>query len=237
MNAYETWTNDDAWQAVVDGELTPSQLRELVTICDRHPELWRRCAIAFLEEQAFEREMKSIEWPAAAAIRSVHNLIHEKQAGPLVQVEQSQSQRMPTSDGDGMARLASNNFWQRHANLFNNVALAATILLAFVIGWQSSLRFGAKENSTLVERSLQPSTIPDSNLASTSAGAIESALDRPEELVSFERTIPKEIAELIRLGVVDVKSNDGFVPVRLEDGNAAIVPFHRYQVHPVKMAY
>lgn len=231
MNAYEKWMDADAWLAVVDGELSPSQLREMVAVCDLHPELWKRCAVAFLEEQALAQEMKSLAWPTAAVIANETTIstseVDRRDERPLA---------MMTSAHGSAKSPASKKIFHRHI-LLNNLALAATILLAFVIGWQSSLRLGTKESPALVESPESRGHVPDTSLASSSTDAIEFAFDRPEDVVPFDRTIPKELAELVRLGVVDVKSNDGFVPVRLDDGNAAIVPFHRYQVHPVRKAY
>lgn len=156
-----------------------------------------------------------------------------------MQVEQLSEGSLP-STVIGSARIQDSNAKPAGlAILLNNLALAATILLAFVIGWQTSRRLEFGRNSTGdaslagvgTEKIASPAV---TNLASTAADAIESALDRPEDVVPFDRTIPKELEELVRLGVVDVKSTDGFVPVRLNDGNAAIVPFHRYQVQPVR---
>lgn len=44
---------------LVDGELPPPRLRELIKRCDRRPEAWRAVAVAFLEAQAVSQAMRS----------------------------------------------------------------------------------------------------------------------------------------------------------------------------------
>lgn len=51
-------TKDDrelALARLIDDELTAAQERELLKHLDAHPEMWRRCALAFLEERALRR--------------------------------------------------------------------------------------------------------------------------------------------------------------------------------------
>ena len=51
---------DDRMDRLVDGELTPAEYRELLANLDDEPGGWRRCALAFLEAQALQREMESL---------------------------------------------------------------------------------------------------------------------------------------------------------------------------------
>lgn len=44
---------------LVDGELPPPRLRELIERCDRRPETWRAVAVAFLEAQAISQALRS----------------------------------------------------------------------------------------------------------------------------------------------------------------------------------
>ncbi|HUY91048.1 MAG TPA: hypothetical protein VMV10_20085 [Pirellulales bacterium] len=52
---------------LVDGELSESDRRELLLWCERDPEGWRRCALAFLEAQSWSKELASIGEPEALA--------------------------------------------------------------------------------------------------------------------------------------------------------------------------
>jgi hypothetical protein len=49
---------------LVDGELTTDEYRELLRTLDAQPDGWRRCALAFLESQAWSRELKAMRQEA-----------------------------------------------------------------------------------------------------------------------------------------------------------------------------
>ncbi|MEX0714030.1 MAG: hypothetical protein WD278_16955, partial [Pirellulales bacterium] len=42
---------------LVDGELDEPRRREVLSWCQRDPEGWRRCALAFLEGQSWRQEL------------------------------------------------------------------------------------------------------------------------------------------------------------------------------------
>src|SRR6476620_9737622 len=44
-----------ALSRLIDDELTAAQERELLKHLDAHPEMWRHCALGFLEERALRR--------------------------------------------------------------------------------------------------------------------------------------------------------------------------------------
>jgi hypothetical protein len=50
--------DDVLLERLVDGELTPAEYRSLLSELDQRPEGWRRCALAFLEDQAWGRELR-----------------------------------------------------------------------------------------------------------------------------------------------------------------------------------
>src|SRR6188768_161657 len=62
-------------ERLIDGELSPAELRTLVSSLDEEPELWRRCALTFIEAQAYSQEMpvlrRSLELPQAREITRV----------------------------------------------------------------------------------------------------------------------------------------------------------------------
>jgi anti-sigma factor RsiW len=58
---FKTATIDDRrFDRLVDGELSPAEYEALLTALDAEPEMWRRCALAFLEAQAWRGEMSAI---------------------------------------------------------------------------------------------------------------------------------------------------------------------------------
>ena len=51
---------------IVDGDLTPAELRAAIERLDRQPDGWKRCAMAFLEAQCISESFRSLE-PAASS--------------------------------------------------------------------------------------------------------------------------------------------------------------------------
>lgn len=49
-----------ALDRLVDGELTPDEYRALLQTIEMHPDGWRRCALAFLEAQAWGQELTGL---------------------------------------------------------------------------------------------------------------------------------------------------------------------------------
>lgn len=52
---------------LVDGELAGDARREALATFEARPELWRRCALAFVEAQTWRSEMRRLVTPAAAS--------------------------------------------------------------------------------------------------------------------------------------------------------------------------
>lgn len=182
MHTHEKWLRDDAWQDVVDGQLTRDQLQELLVLCEQRPELWRRCAIAFLEEQALEQELKELtgRWPQAplnAQSAVVDVAVASSDTSDQAQSDQAQSDQPQSDQPQGgaftmssvpshvvgslvdqpeptpsAASISEGNTNHRrgspsaapHSLLLNNLALAASVTLAFLIGWQASRRMGGE---------------------------------------------------------------------------------------------
>lgn len=190
MHTYEKWYRDETWQRVVTSPLSSDELRELIAACEARPELWRCCAMAFLEEQALAGELKQLatEWPqpqsqsqsrhearpdsaasVASAAGSLSSLSTSLSQSPSSQSPSSQSSSSQSSSSQSLSSAtghrsqdapaygvtharapdAAHNSGAAHASLLNNLALAATILVAFMAGWQASRRFGHSADWTL----------------------------------------------------------------------------------------
>ena len=59
--------NDRRLDLLVDGELNEDDRGELLRGLDREPDGWRRCAMAFLEAQAWKQALGAMFRPAAQA--------------------------------------------------------------------------------------------------------------------------------------------------------------------------
>jgi hypothetical protein len=92
---------------LVDGELTSDERRQLLSALEGQPEGWRRCALAFVESQAWRGEMRQLTTPIAVTPAS------RPVSGPGA--TKLQSRKLPTVA------------W---------LALAAALMLAFGLGRQ-----------------------------------------------------------------------------------------------------
>ena len=56
--------SDDLIDRIVDGALTPAELRAAIDQVDRMPDGWKRCAAAFLEAQCWRESLRTMGEPA-----------------------------------------------------------------------------------------------------------------------------------------------------------------------------
>jgi len=70
MNDELGWA-DHQLDRLADGELSRDEYRELLAQLDREPDGWRRCAMAFLEAQAWKREFHELRAEQAAPAQLV----------------------------------------------------------------------------------------------------------------------------------------------------------------------
>jgi hypothetical protein len=112
IGSEQFWADDERLvDLLVDGELAESERRELLKRLDSAPDGWRRCALAFLEAQSWRQAIGSEVLGAATAPAS---------AGVAAVVTSALNEK-------------SRRGWARTAR--SVLALAATFLLAFGLGW------------------------------------------------------------------------------------------------------
>src|SRR5262249_11942675 len=93
---------------IVDGGLTPAQLRDALDRLGREPDGWKRCALAFLEAQCWSESFRSMADACPVAVTGV---------APAARPAPSASSR-------------SGATWRR-------IAMAAGIAaISFVLGWE-----------------------------------------------------------------------------------------------------
>ncbi len=102
--------DDDFIDRIVDGTMTPAELRAAVLRLDRHADGWKQCAIAFLEAQCWRASFRALDPPAK----------NDVEARTLTLPAAAPSRIWPR--------------WQRSA------AAAGLIAGAFVLGWLGHLR-------------------------------------------------------------------------------------------------
>jgi hypothetical protein len=117
---------------LIDDELTAAQERELLKHLDAHPELWRHCALGFLEERAMRRGargwIKSQE-PAPLSMSLA------PPASSLVGAKESLAEpETPPVNSRPESVLPARSSSPKRRTWLDSMTLAAGLLLAFTVG-------------------------------------------------------------------------------------------------------
>ncbi len=227
---------------LVCGSLQGEAYRQAIRALDANPAKWRDCALAFLQEQAIEQELKQlaltdVDW------RSVDQPERTSLSNPvLMQAGLTNSVASQPRYLSGFAiRLGS---------------LAAMLLLGCGIGWMLSARNEpaplshdsliaanqpAPENtSALVAENPAEST----RFTSSSTGGEEFFRNNnplvgnlSSQMVPIDQEIPAALRELERRGRVRIESTSALMPIRHDNGTSVLVPVQQFQIVPVVHVY
>ena len=234
MNANHNASLDDdsRFDGLVDGALSTAEYHALLSSLEDEPGGWRRCALAFLEAQAWRKEF--------AAIRRV-----EEDGAPRAKTDQ------PVELPEGK-RGALGSFSPL-------LAAAACALLAFGLGLVTRnsfdsaeplpTRFAGQNSGSGVERPPPPTTGLDPRLEPEIAAmefvlagdgnetvvvpVIEGGSPGSETLVETEPAIPDSVLRSLRLKGHDIRRQQEFIPVATGDGRHVIFPVEQYRINPV----
>jgi hypothetical protein len=123
--------NGDLIDQIVDGALTPAQLRAAIYLLDREPDGWKRCALAFLESQCWRETFRLVGEPN------------------------------PTSLPAGLTSLTENDVHTiRTGRRWLARALSASVVAAsFALGWLGhGVHSGPRPGGNVVAESGEPKT-------------------------------------------------------------------------------
>jgi hypothetical protein len=231
---------------LVDGELNEAERRELLLALDRHPDGWRRCALAFLEAQCWHAALRAIG--DTTAIRDTAHAA----GGPRLPA--------PTAAALGFSAHSKARRWLVRAAA--GLAMAASLLAASMLGavwqqWRSGRGFVARQD--LPSDTVMPATstvgkprhgedlVPRPQLPADDAQqwhtvtiALQDGSDVPASSVQLPvrehdhfretlleelpATIPPDIWEsLERVGCRVVQQRQ-LMPLPLDDGRVLVVP-------------
>ncbi|HJT35002.1 MAG TPA: hypothetical protein VJ783_23440 [Pirellulales bacterium] len=205
---------------LVDGELSESQRRELLAWCEREPDGWRRCALAFLDAQSWSSVLGQMARGDSEVIeRMLSNdpLLSAPAAGaPVVELPK--------------ATIAP-------AWLVPALALAASVLVAFSLGlWARGGMFGAGPAIAAKGASDKVRLVADgpAGAADDSQMPVAEGQGVNEDWLSGQPTaMPREIEQALeRLGH-RVRQQRQLVPIPLEDGRRVMVPVDQIDVQPM----
>jgi hypothetical protein len=231
---------------LVDGELAEDERRQLLASFDARPDLWRRCAVAFLEAQSWGSEL---------------SVLARQQ--PRIDCEPSAQARR--ADLAPRAIVAAPRSWWHTASAGWPLAMAATFLLAFGLAWvirqPGNVPSMADNTTAPVPRigALADAGTPRKNPAAADAAPQSDRWDTVtlvmDDGVSGQREVELPVVEsaatddswLDRAGpVVPFELRDAlerlghrvderrqYLPLDLEDGRQLIVPVDNVEFTPV----
>lgn len=223
--------DDFRFDRLVDGELSPEEYKSLLSALDEEPGGWRRCALAFLESQAWSSEF--------ATIRRVQTLI------PVA----GDSQPAPEN-----SRVTSPTSW----SLLLMVS-AASFVLAFSLGLASHSHFFSRVNPAVASGENDPSaamsspgvakaTDPNQPLGNMKLvvnrgeGLNPAEIDVPvydanspqaSTIASSPPAIPDSLIRAMELRGHHIQRQEDYLPVQLEDGRQVVFPVEEYRFTPV----
>lgn len=210
MNNQLISVDQDVIDELVAGGLTDERYRLILEAIEAQPEKWRDCAIAFLEEQALEDDLKAL-------VRE--DSLPEQSEAVLLP---GQGDPLPSSE---YARLQ----WMQRVT-----SLAALLLVSFTVGWFGSGYLAGTRNAetgvaidpvgstaqsepTAPSRALPSPTVPDGGLQFVS-----------DQIIPLQENTPAFLRQMDR-GPFEVESYNGLVPV-MEGDTVILVPVQQHRV-------
>lgn len=204
--------NNELFDRLVDGELAEDERRILLLSFDREPEGWRRCALAFLEAQA---------WSSA---------FH--QGVPLEQRKLSASDEFALQAATGSPASAPGRRRSFAAAVW--FARAAILLTSFGLGWA-----GARQSTPIHSKpNLATAPAPSAPPVVKAGAAAESPSDAATEItpVSEPAHVPRtSLVSSYPLGQLErqgyrIEHRMGLMPVRSPDGRRGAIPIGAIKV-------
>ncbi len=241
MSSSNIKLNDRILDELVSGNLRGEQYRAVLLALEESPNLWRNCALAFLQEQAISQDLKSlcdgnIDWSPhekSTALTPTGAIMPRPNESPRADV----LTRNPMLDYSSL----DPQLWMRRIAI-----LAALLLVSFTVGW-----FGAGIRDSLGSGELPGLTnagVLGDNSTAQRLSPEESSDDRlptiPNQAVfgsdqfqPIDQHLALQLRELQKAGRIQIETIESIVPVRLEDGSSIIVPVQQYRITPVAYSY
>jgi len=215
-----TYNEEVIFDRLVDGELTPTERRQLLASLDDRPEGWRRCAIAFLEAQSWRKDL-----------------------GQIARGSQKETKELksPTSaDGRG-----TKSNWAAGAKW---LALAASLLVAFELG--SMRQGSGPESNQVAQVTSQASSPSPSGSKSKDEltlyvqdrngrkQAVQVPLVDADQLdnqfgTQFQSGVPEDVRNQFKQHGYLVQSKRKYAPLWTDDNRPMVIPVEDTQIVPV----
>lgn len=238
MNSRHEFEMSAQLDRLVDGALSGDEYRELLETLDGEPDGWRRCAMAFLESQAWQHELGEL------------------------QVES----RLSSAEASGKVTRTRAGNWSARQLLGLSLAMAASFVVAFASGawWRVGKSSNAELDLPVVARQVgeshraavedEPPREPDHKPTPrhTPAEHLTFVVDRgngesdqfelpiydandsvARQLIRDSASLPADVERAIRDSGFQVKRRRQWTPVQLRDGRRAFFPVDQLDITPV----
>jgi hypothetical protein len=250
----EMLADDARFDRLVDGELSPEEYRRMLASLDDEPGGWRRCAMAFLEAQAWGQELrglrdhldKPVETQAdtiavdpaeATHLRWVNWLAIAASVVVLCGFGLLYQKNHDSRSGN----LATTNTDRPNSIVKNGATNAPpSIAQADANKGSSSGTAARSEAGSETRRALQP--VDKVRLVMQDENGDSRPVDVPlydanhvgaGALVHDGSMLPPTVLDAIRQRGFRVQRYQEFLPLELENGRRAVVPVEGYQFVPV----
>jgi hypothetical protein len=263
MNKANPSIDDQMIDDLVTGQLSGEPYRKALLALDAEPSRWKDCALAFLTEQALQRDLSNLAQQANLGWEMAQGAVESTEAGegntPAPPSTQTTPFTTPAPRSSTLSPRLGSAWLSPHA-----ISTAALLLVSFLIGWLgaeltssgpapyptkvAARTDGIADAYATNERPSQPpapaqSKWPSSSGSSTKGldkdaiASLQYVLDQKDSFMPLDRTVPRELVDLQRAGKIKLDSFEGIVPVTREDGSVAVVPVQMFRVVPVTLAY
>lgn len=241
MNEFNdsSWKDDQRFDRLVDGELSPDEYNDLLRSLDQRPDGWRRCALAFLEAQTLRQELGQ----------------------PVGESQVSSRAATPSAGGKKHVRR-----WPGLLAVAASFLVAFGLGLMFRAGWSGTrsdtegspiakddTRPEAPAQSPARDAEIAEMPMPESPLPGRHRGSVRLVVDRPdgsgsqefeaplydwspeyERMLTEDRfRIPPGVRRVLQRMGREVRWDQQVLPFETEDGQRVLVPFGQLEITPV----
>jgi len=229
--------DDQRFDRLVDGELSPEEYNDLLGSLDQQPDGWRRCAFAFLEAQALRQELDGLvdepPVPTQPASVSVHDTKHSRRWPGLVAIAASfliafglgvmfrggwpraglETERVPIAEDE---RRESPDPLARDAEIVQEPAPKADQPGRY----RGNVRLVFEQPDGAGSESFEVPLIDYSR--------------EHEWMLSNDRfQVPPEVRRILQRMGREVRWDQQVVPLETEDGQQVLIPFRQLEITPV----
>lgn len=221
---------------LVDGELGETERRELLLRLEHSPDGWRRCALAFLEAQAWRVEARAVVAEPAPSVK------------PAVATAATTSSAPQSVQPSSL----SNKTWNG-LSLWMPTILAAGILVAVVypqwggrftkntfepIAHNGPVQVAGAGVTNVAGRNVENMQLvvapgPNGERRVVEVPLIEAGQGSAELFSHAGGQLPPDVVKILEQNGNRVVRQQRFMPVRLNDGRTVVVPVEQVEIRPL----